>query len=430
MPVSGLEYLPGTDAPKFLLRSGMNEIMQNVLRACEQYDIIFVVATGNEGDTGITLDMRTPQVLGTTAGPLITVGGVYPDGLLDTITVPDNNEGGSISVYAVSKGVVHAAVGGFVTTATNGGTSLAAPAVAGLAAYFASLPSLAGEWREGSVGTDMKRYITRYAYQRRANPLPANIATIYDTVPPANSIIVAYNRAPDELCAASAPPKRGIHNSNESSIASRQDSGDVPVVVSGKIVATSLSHSYCAAKSSPTTSKGTTTKKPASTSNFETLTGLPTLPPASYCTEILSNGRVELHTKTGSTCTYNTVKPTTSTTTSAAPTSYVDKGLLSCGTRTDQGNGAYFFTLGDAIQARNKFCSNMTNNDPIIVMKPGSDVWQTGTYTPPDDVNNTILVSAKWGALDDTNCPTVRFDGPASYRLCQDRLGVPINDCK
>jgi hypothetical protein len=292
------------------------------------------------------------------------------------------------------------------------GTSFAAPAVAGLAAYFASLPNLADKWTQGSVATAMKAYIAKYAYVRPADPI-ANLPPAYRPLPASDSIIVAYNRAPDGLCSAHLPTEddsQVIQVKQRSALIERQDSsGDIPVVVSGTIVVPSLTQSYCYN------------------------TSFPTLPPASYCTEVLTTGGVVLHTKTGSTCTYNTVEPTTTKNASPAPTVNTDKGILTCGTRTDQGNAKYWFTLGDAIHARTDFCGNLTSNASPIVFKPGSDTHRWGVYIPPDNVDNPIIVSAQWNSVGDSSCPTVTFsegDTESDYHLCEHRLGLPIENCK
>jgi hypothetical protein len=115
-----------------------------------------------------------------------------------------------MTVYAVAENVLGAngrpgQVAGAVLVS---GTSVAAPAVAGLAAYFASLPSLASEWRQGHVAMDMKRYIVRHALERAKWPIPRELPLAYicHPEPRLGPILVAYNRAPDGLCSARKPP--------------------------------------------------------------------------------------------------------------------------------------------------------------------------------------------------------------------------------
>lgn len=107
--------------------------MAKALRNCWRHDIITVVSAGNAGDRGSSLELATPSNLGKEDNPLITVGGVDECGVLWPRTTFDRGSGGSMTVYAVAKNVRVADYlddNGF--TLLNG-TSLAAPAVAGLA---------------------------------------------------------------------------------------------------------------------------------------------------------------------------------------------------------------------------------------------------------------------------------------------------------
>ena len=275
----------------------------------------------------------------------------------------------------------------------------------------------------------MKNYITRHAYERA--PIPAQ-GDMPEGYPRPNSVPVAYNRAPAGLCAANAPAKRAVHRVKGLSVAKRQGPpDDFDVVVSGTIVLSSFSQSYCATSKQMSTSSASA-RVVTSGSVVETFTNLPTLPAVSYCTEILTNGREVLHSKTGS-CTYNTVEPTISTSPLPAPTTNTDGGNLTCGARSDQGKAEYWFTLGDLSHARDQFCSNMTNNVPPIVFESGGDNHKVGYYTAPDNADFPIRVSATWTSLDNTKCKTFDFsqneDG-VMYKLCQKALGIPINDCK
>lgn len=57
------------------------------------------------------------------------------------------------------------------------------------------------------------------------------------------------------------------------------------------------------------------------------LSNLPTLAPASYCTEVLNDGRHIAHTRTGASCTYNTVGPSRPTQTSTAVSEFGNMGM-------------------------------------------------------------------------------------------------------
>jgi hypothetical protein len=186
--------------------------MNVLLQGCWAQDIVTVVPAGNIGDdnNGVVnfLDERTPQSLGTPGNGVITVGGVTYDGVLWPQTRPDRGQGGSITVYAQAADVVFALAFSDTAPNTGDGTSLAALAVvsgpytrlsfannikAGLAAYFFGLSSLDRNWNQGTVSTDIKNFIAQYAYVRNMDPIPAGTPN----APQANSIKVAYNRAPD-----------------------------------------------------------------------------------------------------------------------------------------------------------------------------------------------------------------------------------------
>ena len=138
-----------------------SEYMRNILTSAWQNDVVFVVCATNSPDV-LYIDNRTPQVLGTPDNPLITVGGVLDTGIFDPGTALDRGQGGSITVYALSVDVNAADYRTNAGSILVPGTSVATPVVAGLAAYFFALPSLAGQRTPGNVAMDMKNYITRY----------------------------------------------------------------------------------------------------------------------------------------------------------------------------------------------------------------------------------------------------------------------------
>jgi hypothetical protein len=137
-------------------------LMQRVIDEAWQNDVIVVVPTGNDGADGGSLATITPQNYGTAANQLITVGGVADTGVFADRTTRDLGTGGSISVYALSESVVGASYQSNTGTMSQDGTSFAAPAVAGLAAYFGALPSLSSQFTAGNVAQQMKNYIIRY----------------------------------------------------------------------------------------------------------------------------------------------------------------------------------------------------------------------------------------------------------------------------
>lgn len=124
-------------------------------------------------------------------------------------------------------------------------------------------------------------------------------------------------------------------------------------------------------------------------------------------------------------------KPAASTTsaasTSASPVN-VEQGILTCGTRTDQGNVDYFFPLSEAVAYGQELCQSFFESKTVF--EPGSTAYGQVIW-PPNTLN--FIVSAKWESLNDGGCPTLDFtDGTDlnTYDLCQDRLGIPINDCE
>lgn len=74
-------------------------------------------------------------------------------------------------------------------TTTVDGTSVAAPAIAGMAAYFFSLPELDANWPDGNIARAMKQFFVLSArIQRNNNPVPPNLGY---TGPAPGSIVVA-----------------------------------------------------------------------------------------------------------------------------------------------------------------------------------------------------------------------------------------------
>jgi hypothetical protein len=95
-------------------------------------DILVVVAAGNSGLDGVTLDQRTPQNLGRADNPLITVGGIQFGGEYWPNTIPAKpGMPGSMTLHAQSVDVNCASNTGTEAKDTHidSGTSFAAPAV-------------------------------------------------------------------------------------------------------------------------------------------------------------------------------------------------------------------------------------------------------------------------------------------------------------
>jgi len=161
-------------------------VMNQVIPFAQEQDIAVTVAAGNDRQN---LNEITPQNLGTTDNGLITVGAVEKNGALFADTNPDLGSGGSISIYAAGRGVVCASTDSDSATRLVDGTSVAAPAVAGMAAYFFSLQELDSNWPDGSVARAVKQFFALSArVQRNNNPIPDGLSY---TPPSAGSVVVA-----------------------------------------------------------------------------------------------------------------------------------------------------------------------------------------------------------------------------------------------
>ena len=206
----GFRYRP---APGAFYVNYMNHVLRRILKKCWKNDIITVVPAGNSGKVHkLSMDKTAPQNLGREDNALITVGGVDLRGVYWPGTAFDVGKGGSITIYAMAEGVIGVganSIGDPWATKIGIGTSFASPMVAGLAAYFALLLSLRGEWRTGHVAMDMKRYIAKHAFERRNRAVPKRLPWTYfvHPFPRWNPIAVAYNRAPDGLCSARTPAR-------------------------------------------------------------------------------------------------------------------------------------------------------------------------------------------------------------------------------
>ena len=94
-----------------------------------------VIPAGNEGQNGITLNQRTPQVLGSSGNGLITVGAVNSNGSLVPSSTPEKPEaGGSLTLYAQGTEVICASNVLFSETDTQirEGSSFAAAQIVSL----------------------------------------------------------------------------------------------------------------------------------------------------------------------------------------------------------------------------------------------------------------------------------------------------------
>lgn len=103
--------------------------------------VVTVIAAGNEGeDTFFDLSKDIPACLGKPTNPLITVGACDIAGNRTPLTSRDRGLGGSITTSAQGDNEVRCVAPGSSESQTQPGTSMAAPQIASLAAYFMSLP--------------------------------------------------------------------------------------------------------------------------------------------------------------------------------------------------------------------------------------------------------------------------------------------------
>lgn len=134
-------------------RSGaLKKILENFFAVCKAKDVIIVLATGNDGtNKDHDLDRTLPQVLATSASPLIVVGGVHNNGRLWTGTTP-SGQLGEISTYAQGTGVGSQDYQGKYNVMKRGnadlssGSSFACPAVVSLIPWSRYVSNLQTGW--------------------------------------------------------------------------------------------------------------------------------------------------------------------------------------------------------------------------------------------------------------------------------------------
>ena len=140
-------------------------------------DIVLVKSAGNTG--GAILNQLDPIMdLAGPHYPMIVVGGVYPTGEQH----PYSSYGPEVDIWAQMSHVLCASPDGPIRYQYGLGTSFAAPAVAGLAAYFLSHlnPEIQNLVRvEGQVARRAKAFIKATAYARLLPP-PARTMIAYN----------------------------------------------------------------------------------------------------------------------------------------------------------------------------------------------------------------------------------------------------------
>lgn len=131
-------------------------------------DVVTVFAAGN--DPSQNIGGYSPQRFANPNNPLISVGAVDRQGLYSELVNAkigpavgahgrDLQLKGSHTVYALGDNVDTMTPGTIIEYRLSSGTSFAAPQVAGLAAYFLTIPGL--RWSPGSVAKLMKDFIVQ-----------------------------------------------------------------------------------------------------------------------------------------------------------------------------------------------------------------------------------------------------------------------------
>lgn len=121
---------------------------------------------------------------------------------------------------------------------------------------------------------------------------------------------------------------------------------------------------------------------------------------------------------------------------------------LHCGTREDQGNEDYFFTLDAMNAAADDFCRRRVATPftwPPIDPNANPNEQLAVKEVFVEDSNNRVVAAMTYkytgfpygmyginGNTVDANstCPTLDMSGPDALQLCKDRLGAVINNCK
>jgi len=191
-------------------------MMQTMLQDAWDAGIVTIVAAGNDGGTTAK---ATPQRLGTTDNGLITVGGIQNDGSIWPQSVRQGTRG-SLTISAVSAALTCASNQDVSGTQQRDGTTFAAPQVAGLVAYFMSIPSLYSQFSAGGakgVPAAVKKYLTDVGYSRAAG-----------------GPLAAYNQAEDAICLAEAG------GNNKRTLQARDDPTLQPILSDGTIVASDV----------------------------------------------------------------------------------------------------------------------------------------------------------------------------------------------
>ncbi|KAI4711179.1 hypothetical protein J4E89_003744 [Alternaria sp. Ai002NY15] len=227
---------------------GKIAVLENALAEFKKEAVTLVIAAGNDGEHR-TLDSLIPQTYGTdNRFEMITVGGVDQTGKYYAQTVQGKEgQGGQVDVYADAVQVVaakHDKDSKDDSTAPVDGTSAAAPAIAGLAAYLFSIPGLSSNWGDNTAPADMKKFMLKNSEVRNDNPFKEGEKYPTSPKPDKESLKVPYNLAQNTLCdLPDAAAKRSLFTKRaptpEKSVPGR------PIVEGGEVVNEDLKNEIC-----------------------------------------------------------------------------------------------------------------------------------------------------------------------------------------
>ncbi|KAI4656032.1 hypothetical protein J4E93_000748 [Alternaria ventricosa] len=225
---------------------GKIAVLEYALAECKKDGVTLVIAAGNDGEHR-TLDSLIPQTYGTdNRFEMITVGGVDQTGKYYAHTVQGKEgQGGQVDVYADAVQVVAAKHNDKDdSTAPVDGTSAAAPAIAGLAAYLFSIPGLSSNWGDDTAPADMKKFMLKNSEVRNDNPFKEGEEYPTSPKPDKDSLKVPYNLAQNTLCdLPDAAAKRSLFTKRaptpEKSVPGR------PIIENGEVTNEDLKNEIC-----------------------------------------------------------------------------------------------------------------------------------------------------------------------------------------
>ncbi|KAI1502743.1 hypothetical protein F5X99DRAFT_426929 [Biscogniauxia marginata] len=236
------------DMPSFGSRK-YDDFTQDYLDRFEELGVTVVMAAGNYGINRLTghvqayLGDQWPQRLGNAKNSLITVGGTDRRGSLFVDTSPEGNWAqsfdyptGSMTLYAMGKQVMSYNAHGDPTPKT--GTSFAAPAVAGLVAYYQTLYSNTDlfvwhpedENTGDTVGRRIKTYLIEKSFSRVDDDLRVDPTDTYPPYPIPAYINTAYNMARGDQCQARDPDYCPAVSSSTSSLINPTSTSSGPAI--------------------------------------------------------------------------------------------------------------------------------------------------------------------------------------------------------